>query len=167
MKEILEVCLIVILLLISLSLFSERSGKVFKNVNFFVVRSGSMEPVIKSGSLLVSVRFDNYFPKDVVTFKSPATGEFVSHRIEEKDFEDGRNVYFTKGDANKEVDDWSVKEEEVIGKVLIVIPLLGRLVSFMQTLRGLVFLIYLPCAIIIFWEASCIIWNLKGNKRII
>ena len=71
----------------------------------FVVNSGSMEPAIKTGAVVLVVSSDEYEVEDVITFgpysreKAPTT-----HRIVEIKEESGNISYITKGDKNGGVD---------------------------------------------------------------
>ena len=54
------------------------------NAKFFTVRSGSMEPEIKVGSIVVSKPRDSYIEGDVITFYDPRdTTKTVTHRVTE------------------------------------------------------------------------------------
>jgi len=106
-----------------------------------VVMSGSMEPEIKTGSVVVVKATPAYEVGDVVTFPHPTSpGDLVTHRIE--GFED--ELIKTKGDANNAADNWEVRREDVQGKVAVSIPYLGYAVHFAKTQRGFVLLILLP-----------------------
>src|SRR6266498_1989012 len=64
-------------------------------VKALVVRSGSMEPTLPVGSLIVAKKQSHYQVGDVITFKQG--NSFVTHRI--NNIENG--AFQTKGDANK------------------------------------------------------------------
>ena len=117
----------------------------------FVVVSGSMEPAIRLGSIVLTKSATNYKTGDVVSFNNKA-GQTVTHRImETKTSPDGQS-FILKGDANNTADGEEVKKRELIGKVFLTIPYLGRLVSFLKTLPGFLFLIIIPSIIFIGWE---------------
>ena len=85
-------------------------------VRIKVVTSGSMEPYIKVGSLVVTVpvEFGELSVKDDVLYKLK-NGTYVTHRIIEIDKEKG--VVRTKGTANDGADP-AVSADDVIGKVV-------------------------------------------------
>lgn len=119
----------------------------------YTVQSGSMQPAIKVGSLVVSQKATDYKVGDVITFKNaPAP---TTHRIAEiKD-----SVYTTKGDANDSADTEPVRQEQILGKVVLSLPYLGYPVSFAKTKEGFIGLIVIPATIIVYSE----ILNIKNE----
>lgn len=100
------------------------------NFKFLTVLSGSMEPVIKTGSIVLVKPISDYNTNDIITFES--RGENVTHRIYEEKTMDNTKSYITKGDANNASDMREVKKENIIGKVFVSIPYLGYGVNFIQ-----------------------------------
>jgi len=100
------------------------------NFKFLTVLSGSMEPVIKTGSIILVKPISDYKVNDIITFES--RGENVTHRIYEEKTMDNTESYITKGDANNASDMREVKKENIIGKVFVSIPYLGYGVNFIQ-----------------------------------
>ena len=85
------------------------------------VVSGSMEPVLYRGDLIILVAPNNLNVKDVVIYHRPELSETIIHRIiEEKD-----GGYIIKGDNNQVADPGIVKKEQILGKVIYAVPLLG------------------------------------------
>ncbi len=101
----------------------------------YVVLSGSMEPVIKTGSLVFvnhNAKFSDLKVGDVITFK---TGDVVvTHRVHE--VKDGKIV--TKGDANENADGGYVTASTLVGKDVYAVPRLGYAVQFLQSLPGVI-----------------------------
>lgn len=127
----------------------------FKLINFyqpFVVLSGSMEPLIPTGSVvLVLNKTFGYSVGDVITF-SLSKDTVVTHRVHALEPEGLDLVYRTQGDANKDPDPNPVSRDQVIGAVTYTIPYLGYLVKFAQTPKGFIFLVIVPGTIIIYEE---------------
>ncbi len=153
--------LIIILVVISGNL---KTLPVLNNYQFFVVMSGSMEPKIKTGSIvLVDKRVDTFFEDDIITFQTPRTSKIVTHRINSVSKESvlsedtEQNVYSTKGDANDAYDPWVLLDSHIIGRVNFSIPLLGYIVNFSKTPKGFVLIVVIPALLIIFDE----IMNIK------
>ena len=101
----------------------------------YVVLSGSMEPEIKTGSIVLvnqNVKFSEVEEGDVITFRS---GEaMVTHRVYKID---GDHI-ITKGDANNTTDGGFVTASTFIGKDIRTIPKLGYFASFLHTVPGMV-----------------------------
>ena len=127
----------------------------------YTVMSGSMEPTLPVGSLVVVKSQDNYGVEDIVTYKAEKDRSVknpqntTTHRIAR--IEEGD--YVTRGDANEVEDLVPVKKDLVLGKVVFSLPLIGRVVSFAKTREGLIFLVVVPAVIIVYSE----ILNIKSE----
>lgn len=135
------------------------------NIKFMVVKSGSMEPAIKMGSIVAVKPSDDYKIGDVITFgpytktKAPTT-----HRIYDIKVVDSQPVYITKGDANNAPDQREVQKKDVVGKVLFSASYIGYAVDFAKKPMGFALIIIVPAAIIIFDEIKKIIQEVKKKK---
>ena len=99
-----------------------------------VVISGSMSGAIEVNDMVVIHAQKAYAPGDVITFRS---GEnLVTHRLLEQTPEG----YITKGDANNTPDPDPVPADAVEGKVVLVIPGMGRLMELIRTPIGMLLL---------------------------
>ena len=113
------------------------------NVKARIVLTGSMEPAISAGDVIVTTPITRKVPKvnDVVAYQAKRfNGEDVavfSHRIIGGDIENG---FIMKGDANKSPDPQKPKGEDILGVVFFVFPFIGNLL----TPKALFLLI--PCA---------------------
>jgi len=127
-------------------------------LKIYSVQSGSMEPSIYTGSIVISVPTDNYQLRDIITFKAEKDRldnnpkYITTHRIYEIKVIDGQENYITKGDANNTPDIVPTSKDLVLGKTIFSIPLLGYLVAFAKTREGLIFLVIIPATIIIYSE---------------
>lgn len=133
------------------------------NYEIKIVLSGSMEPALKTGSIVVVKPVEVYEIGDVITFgKDTRDSVPTTHRIVEARYESGEAIFITKGDANGNIDGREVTEDEVIGKVLFSIPYLGYLLDLARKPIGFVFLIGVPAVAIVSDE----IWKVwKEVKR--
>ena len=113
----------VFIFLITLAIFSAVQGAVGTSFPLLVVKSGSMEPVIHAGDIIITVpvqpseiKADPKYGDVIVFFKPPYYGDsryLIVHRAVDV-VEDG---FITKGDANAVVDPWSpVPPSYVVGK---------------------------------------------------
>jgi len=129
----------------------------------YVVYSGSMEPAIKTASVIVSVPQKNYYQGDVITFSpSGNSKDLVTHRIALKQFPegvDGTPTYLTAGDANEDFDNWEITNEKIIGKVAFSIPYVGYIADFAKKPQGFILLVVVPATIVIYEELKM----LKGE----
>lgn len=129
------------------------------NIEIKIVKSGSMEPAIKTGSLVLikpqtTAYGAQYRVGDIITFGPDTAKEIpTTHRVEEVIKEpSGEFVYRTKGDANEEADPNLVEESEVIGKVAFFAPYAGYILDFAKKPLGFALLIGIPAASIILDE---------------
>jgi signal peptidase len=135
------------------------------NYKVMTVLSGSMEPDISVGSVVVSKPVGNYRIGDVITFQVNKENDVsVTHRIVEMEVISGNPIYITKGDANENIDTTKISQKDIIGKVFLNIPYLGYALNFVKKPIGFVLIIILPAGIIILDEARKI-WKEVKNKK--
>ncbi len=120
---------------------------IFGGYRPFLVQSGSMEPAIMTGDIIVVKNQPDYEINDVITF-SNNSGRIVTHRIVAVD-RNKLQKFNTKGDANRSGDEDAISDNQVIGKVKLVIPRLGYLVAFSKSRLGLIMLLLIPAIIFI------------------
>lgn len=99
-----------------------------------VVLSGSMEDAISVNDLVIYRGQSNYEVGDIVSYNSGTS--LVTHRIVELT----ESGYITKGDANNTPDS-PITKEQVIGKVLLVVPAVGSAIEFAQSPMGMMILV--------------------------
>ncbi len=119
----------------------------------FYVVTGSMEPVIPEGALIVVRESDEYIVGDIITFYSKddaIEGYPNTHEIIELVTEDGELKYRTKGKANNTPDDDLVEKKDIIGKVRFSAnaAFLKNLLGFLNTPAGFFAIILIPILII-------------------
>ena len=151
--------IIVVSAIVLLILF--RPTSLWGDTQYSPVYTGSMEPAIPIGAVVVIKPVDLGTLKigDIICFKfSEATS--ITHRI----INMTNGGFITKGDANEDSDQWTVKKENVVGKVLLTIPFIGYLGYFVRTPIGLILLIVLPATVIISVELRNTIKKLKAKK---
>jgi len=128
------------------------------DLRFLTVRSGSMEPSIHVGDVVVVstvVGFDDVNVGDVITFRYSGDSDpnrFITHRV--ADIVDGEfeKSFKTKGDANEEEDLRTVSPSELVGKTVMVIPFVGYFTDFARSAFGYVLFILVPAVLIISFE---------------
>jgi len=109
----------------------------------FMVQSGSMQPTLSVGSIILTVPTALAEAGDVITYRT-AEGAVVTHRVAEVFEEGAERAYLTKGDANQVTDSKSVPHSMLIGKVSFSLPGIGKIIAFSKTLPGYIMLIIIP-----------------------
>lgn len=123
------------------------------NYKLLVVKSGSMEPAIKTGSVVIVKPSSDYRKGDVVTFKDPKFPKTtVTHRLYEIKDNQGKISFLTKGDANHSPDTTEILQDQVLGKMLFAVPFVGYPVNFAKTMEGLIIMVIIPTVIIVYTE---------------
>ena len=141
--------MVLVLLQLAVSVFSGRELPVLFGYSYLAVLSGSMEPAISAGDLLVISRQTDYGEGDIITFSED--GFLTTHRI--MALEEGG--YDTKGDANTIRDINPVPAEQVLGKVVGIIPKAGKLLLAVRS----------PLVIAIVFLAGAAVWLLTDKKK--
>jgi signal peptidase len=135
------------------------------NYKLLIVQSGSMEPAIKTGSVVVVKPVDSYKSGDVITFNDGGKDRTTTHRITDMEVVSGQTYYVTQGDANNAEDSSKVSENKVIGKVLTSVPYAGYILAAAKEPIGFILLVIVPCAIIILEEIGKIWKEVRKKKK--
>ena len=94
------------------------------------IASGSMKPVFDRGSVVIIEQVNNKYNN----YEKLIEGEIIAYRTEKAIIvhrlirivnTDEDKFYYTKGDANKDEDDYLIKKENIIGIVRFNIPYIG------------------------------------------
>lgn len=138
--------------------FRNDMPKVFGFTNAIIL-TGSMSGAIEAGDMVIIKEQSAYALLDVITYKDGA--EYTTHRIVDIT-PDGK--YITKGDANNTPDE-PVELSAVVGKVVCVIPKVGKVISFLRTPWGIILLVATGAALVYLPAfASKITCGRKKNK---
>jgi signal peptidase I len=89
-----------------------------------VIISGSMEPTIRTGSMVIVIPQDEYHQGDIISFDDPVIGR-NDHRIVGEVNNEGVTYFITKGDAVKMPDRTPVPIDKIEGKIVMIFPYLG------------------------------------------
>lgn len=102
----------------------------------FVIATGSMEPLIYPGDMVLVKRMDakNIKVGDVIQYRKENI--YIFHRIIDTVEEDGELKYKTKGDNNSVPDKNLVKSNDIRGKVIYTIPKIGWPTLFLRSSKG-------------------------------
>ena len=146
------ILIVLVILLCSLLVFPGMFG-----FHMYHVLSGSMEPAVPVGSLLYvrSVEPGDVEEEDIIAFYGALEDSgIITHRVVKNNVVSG--TFITKGDANEKEDPEPVFYDAFIGKAVLMIPYMGRVLTIMTSLEGKI-------------SAACIIGmgvvlNLIGGK---
>lgn len=124
------------------------------------VRSGSMEPAVQVGSLLLvgDTAPQQVEVGDVIAFRNPEDPKTrIIHRVVEIVEQDGALSFRTQGDANDIADKQLVPADAVMGRMEFQIAKLGNLAEFLRTTQGFLLVIGVPALFIILGETVKIV----------
>ena len=177
-SQVISYTLIVVLMIIaSFLMFYIISGKIAMNrgvtppFGLYTIVSPSMTPSINVYDVILIKKTDvtDLEVGDIITFKS--TNKFfgntpITHRIVEiLDTENGIR-YKVKGDANAIEDEEKVIPTNILGKVMLKFPNLGKIQFFLTSKKGWVTIILLPTLLIIIYDIYKIFNLIKLKKEL-
>jgi signal peptidase len=135
------------------------------------VASGSMEPVLYKGDLIIVQGGLNFaelnaapksaqHPGEVIVYYDPRFGKdsnhLIVHRaIEKYQHENGTWFFYTAGDASggSEPDPWTkphgLRQDFIVGKVIGKVPWVGHIPLIMRTPSGILLIVFLFAVLII------------------
>jgi signal peptidase len=166
-KKILKISYTTIFIVFILIAFfiTLTSLRIVQGYNFYVVMSGSMQPAIKTGSIVGVKQEDKYVQGDIITVMVDNNpNNTYTHRI----VEINDDSYVTKGDANESNDADSAFKESVLGRVFANIPLVGYIVNFAKQPTGFIVMVVVPAILIIALELNNVkesIINMVNKKK--
>ncbi len=141
MKIIRWILLVFCGVLIGVSVYNINANRLVRNqlpmpfgYGMATVLSGSMEPEISKGDLLIIREVDELNENDIVVFEDKSA--LVVHRIIGMQ---GDKI-ITKGDANNVADE-PIEKSLVRGEVLFWIPFVGTMIDFLKTPIGIILVI--------------------------
>jgi len=152
-NELVKTIFLMCLVVVSVLIFKEILIMALKtNYPLHTPISSSMEPTLNIGDLLIVQGVSDFDgvnagleDGDIIIFRKPANPhEFVVHRaVEKSQTSNGEPYLATKGDNNRSRDPWVITEDNIIGKVIWRIPLLGYIKIFLGTPVGMIITIIL------------------------
>lgn len=147
---VLEWAGLVALAIVVFALLSLTVGPLLFPYKALVVYSGSMEPTIPVGAVIIDTPIAAQDVKvgDVITFSRPdRPNELVTHRVYKiVTGPNGQREWTTKGDANAQPDAWVVQASGLGYKYDFNIPYIGYGLNWMQQPLGRVLFLIVPAA---------------------
>ncbi len=160
--------MIAILLIIVIFAYNILQIVLNTKVPIGVVSSSSMEPNLKKGDyvICIGVEAENIEIDDIIIFNLPYKSNII-HRVVNKTKDSNGNWRFlTKGDNNNSPDEnpynietW-IREEDVVGKVILKIPYIGwiTLIAHENPIIPLIIFLLILIVITISWH--------KGKEKV-
>ena len=151
---------------VALGLLAVTVGPRLLPYQALVVRSGSMEPTIPTGSVVFykKVEADRVKVGDVIVFDKPgAANEKVTHRVFKVSAGPNGRYFTTKGDANGAPDDWRVPAVGTGWVSVFHVPALGYVLAALQSTLARLLLLLVPAlllGVITLYE----IWTERGKR---
>lgn len=159
---ILGIALVIVAGLVAITI-----GPRFLPYQALVVRSGSMEPTIPTGSVVFYRHVDAADVKvgQVIVFSKPGQpNERITHRVHQIGTGPTGKYFITKGDANGAPDDWRVP---AVGKGWVAsfhVPSLGYVLADMQSTTARLLLLLIP-AVLLGVITLVEIWRDRGTAK--
>lgn len=121
------------ILIVSITSILNKTGKSMFGYRAYIITTDSMKPNISQGDIIIIKETEEEKLKidDIITFRK--NNKLITHRIIEIETdEDGNKQYVTKGDNNNIEDLEKVSYQEIEGKKIVKIPVLGKVVMLLQ-----------------------------------
>lgn len=118
--------------LIVQSIVNPEKTPSFLGIKAYVIISGSMQPEIEIGDIVITKNAepDELKKGDIISFRKGQS--VVTHRISEKIMVNDEIQYKTRGDNNNTEDSGTISYNLIEGKVVQVIPVLGKVALMFQ-----------------------------------
>ena len=123
----LDILIVVFGVILLITIYNDVQVKVlnksyadFFGYSTFEVQTGSMRPTINVNDLIIVKKDDSPKIRDIITYKKGR--EFITHRVVEA----YKETYVTRGDANNTKDE-AIKKDQIVGKVVKIIPNFGAI----------------------------------------
>ena len=143
--------------LIAQSVLKPNKTPSFLGIKTYVIISGSMEPNIEIGDIVVVKAEENLDIGDVISYRKGQS--VITHRITQiNKNENGEIEYRTQGDNNNVEDEEPIKPSNIEGKVIKIVPKLGKVTLVLQNKVIIIFIF------IIFY--IYVSRNYKKNKKV-
>ena len=133
--------ILIILFIINLILSFEENTHIL-GIYMFNIVSESMEPTLGINDVVVvkTCEATQLQKGDIITFQQD--GRIISHRILDITKDKKIIKFRTKGDNNEIPDSDLIPEGQVYGKVLFSIKKIGKIISYIQNIRGLINIVF-------------------------
>ena len=137
----------------------------FLGYKMYVIISGSMQPELDIGDIVVVKKVDpnNLKKDDIISFRKGQT--IITHRIEEVKNTEEKIQFLTKGDNNNTSDKDLVSEKEVEGIVVNKIQKLGKILLKLRDKTLIIFIILIYYVFLMYDQSIQKRKNIRRIKR--
>lgn len=166
---------VVILLaaLYSITVLANKDGNNVASVAGFtplVVQSDSMAPTFYKDDMIIIKKCDTQKLEegDIITFHTVIDNKLAlnTHRIVKiEEYENGYRSFTTRGDNNAADDTHILAEGDIVGKHLVTIPKLGKLMNFLSSSAGFLIVIVIPMFIFFVYQLYHLITVVLALKK--
>ena len=121
------------ILIVSITSILNKTGRSMFGYRAYIITTDSMKPNISQGDIIIIKETEEEKLKidDIITFRK--NNKLITHRIIEIETDEaGNKQYVTKGDNNNIEDLEKVSYQEIEGKKIVKIPVLGKVVMLLQ-----------------------------------
>lgn len=158
------ICLVVLFLIAVFLIFYIVTNQVAKNkgenplISVYTIVSESMVPTIDVYDIIIDTRVNDpssLKEGDIITFRSnfiDTDGYTITHRIISIDNTSGETRYYTKGDHNSRQDEGYITFDNIVGKVVYIVPKIGKIQAFVSSKFGWLLIIFIPAVGIIIMD---------------
>jgi len=179
MKKLLSILLDFVIVLVILTaviitfISFNTNEKGINNINGYIflnIQTESMEPTIMTGDMIVTkeTKFEDLKVDNVISFLSKEQSKTIikTHRIVKIETVDGVVSITTKGDNNDAVDKATVQKEEFVSIYDGTrIPLVGTILTFLQSQVGFFIFIILPLFVVFIYQLYKFIILIVEEKK--
>ena len=129
----------------------------------FIVLTGSMEPIIKVGDLVIVEEIDENELKidDIIAFRYTKEDVVLIHRIVGIEEYEGKTLFTTKGDNNQTEDKLNIEDKNIEGIYSFRLSKIGAIAMFIRTPQGIAIWLLSIATIFFSWQ---FIKSLKREK---
>jgi signal peptidase len=134
-----------------------------------IVESESMSPTFLAGDLIFIKSCDpaTLEEGDIITFHTIINNEYAlnTHRIAELTVQDGVRSYVTKGDNNEIADTHIIADGDIVGKYVMKLPKVGKVLDVLSSSAGFLIIIVLPMLLFFVYQVYHLIMVSIQLKR--
>lgn len=162
---------ILIYYVVSSKIYEAKGKKYEPLISLYTIISPSMEPNINVYDVVITrrVKPEEVKEGDVITFISSSTlgeGLTITHRVKSVIKTEGDIKFRTQGDNNPIPDSALVTSNNLLGKVVFIIPFLGYIQFMLQSKSGWLFFLLIPAIIVVIYDVVKVIKLSNVKQRL-